>query len=183
SLGNGRQRRQEAARIMERVGLSADHLGRFPHAFSGGQRQRIAIARALILEPELLICDEPTSALDVSVQAQVLNLMRDLQTDLGLTYLFISHDLSVVAHIADRVAIMYLGRVVEEGPAEALFEAPNHPYTQALIAEVPRLDQRRRQFEPVKGEIPSPLDPPPGCHFHPRCPKAHARCSAEVPAL
>ncbi|MEM7497163.1 MAG: oligopeptide/dipeptide ABC transporter ATP-binding protein [Pseudomonadota bacterium] len=168
---------------LTKVGLDPGLKRRYPHQFSGGQRQRIGIARALAVQPRFLVCDEAIAALDVSIQAQVLNLFMKLRGELDLTYLFISHDLSVVAHIADRVAIMYLGRVVEEGPAEALFEAPNHPYTQALIAEVPRLDQRRRQFEPVKGEIPSPLNPPPGCHFHPRCPHAHARCSAEIPAL
>ncbi|MEL6765669.1 MAG: oligopeptide/dipeptide ABC transporter ATP-binding protein [Pseudomonadota bacterium] len=186
-LVHGLVKRGEVADYVDetltKVGLDPGLKRRYPHQFSGGQRQRIGIARALAVQPRFLVCDEAIAALDVSIQAQVLNLFMKLRAELDLTYLFISHDLSVVAHIADRVAIMYLGRVVEEGPAEALFEAPNHPYTQALIAEVPRLDQRRRQFEPVKGEIPSPLDPPPGCHFHPRCPKAHARCSAEVPAL
>ncbi|MEO0819121.1 MAG: oligopeptide/dipeptide ABC transporter ATP-binding protein [Pseudomonadota bacterium] len=167
--------------ILTRVGLDPALKRRYPHQFSGGQRQRIGIARALAVKPRFLVCDEAIAALDVSIQAQVLNLFMDLRNDFDLTYLFISHDLSVVEHIADRVAIMYLGRIVEQGPAEALFAAPNHPYTQALLAEVPRLDQRRRQFEPVKGEIPSPLDPPSGCHFHPRCPHATERCSATRP--
>ncbi|MEM6906502.1 MAG: ABC transporter ATP-binding protein [Pseudomonadota bacterium] len=165
------------------VGLDPALKRRYPHQFSGGQRQRIGIARALAVKPRFLVCDEAIAALDVSIQAQVLNLFMELRAQLDLTYLFISHDLSVVSHIADRVAIMYLGRVVEEGPAEALFQAPNHPYTQALIAEVPRLDQRRRQFAPIKGEIPSPLAPPPGCHFHPRCPQAAERCARDIPAL
>ncbi|MEM7529039.1 MAG: oligopeptide/dipeptide ABC transporter ATP-binding protein [Pseudomonadota bacterium] len=168
---------------LTKVGLDPGLKRRYPHQFSGGQRQRIGIARALAVQPRFLVCDEAIAALDVSIQAQVLNLFMKLRAELDLTYLFISHDLSVVAHIADRVAIMYLGRIVEQGPAEALFEAPNHPYTRALIAEVPRLDQRRRQFEPVKGEIPSPLHPPPGCHFHPRCPHAFETCAAEAPAL
>ena len=168
---------------MNRVGLDPTLKRRYPHQFSGGQRQRIGIARALAVKPEFLICDEAVAALDVSIQAQVLNLFMDLRRDLNLTYLFISHDLGVVEHLSDRVVIMYLGRVVESGPAEALFETPNHPYTQALLAEVPRLESRHRSFVPVKGEIPSPIHPPPGCHFHPRCPHAFARCKAEVPAL
>jgi peptide/nickel transport system ATP-binding protein len=168
---------------MSRVGLDPTLKRRYPHQFSGGQRQRIGIARALAVKPEFLICDEAVAALDVSIQAQVLNLFMDLRRDLNLTYLFISHDLGVVEHLSDRVVIMYLGRVVESGPAEEMFEAPNHPYTQALLAEVPRLESRHRSFVPVKGEIPSPIHPPPGCHFHPRCPHAFARCKAEVPAL
>ena len=168
---------------MNRVGLDPTLKRRYPHQFSGGQRQRIGIARALAVKPEFLICDEAVAALDVSIQAQVLNLFMDLRRDLNLTYLFISHDLGVVEHLSDRVVIMYLGRVVESGPAEELFEAPNHPYTQALLVEVPRLESRRRRFVPVKGEIPSPIHPPPGCHFHPRCPHAFERCKAEVPAL
>ena len=168
---------------MNRVGLDPTLKRRYPHQFSGGQRQRIGIARALAVKPEFLICDEAVAALDVSIQAQVLNLFMDLRRDLNLTYLFISHDLGVVEHLSDRVVIMYLGRVVESGPAEELFEAPNHPYTQALLVEVPRLESRRRRFVPVKGEIPSPIHPPPGCHFHPRCPHAFERCKAEVPTL
>ncbi len=169
--------------IMRRTGLDPSLKRRYPHQFSGGQRQRIGIARALAVKPRFLVCDEAIAALDVSIQAQVINLFVDLREELDLTYLFISHDLSVVEHISDRVVIMYLGRVVESAPIADIFDAPNHPYTVALLNEAPRLDQRRRAFEPVKGEIPSPLDPPPGCHFHPRCPHAHARCSSERPAL
>ena len=171
------------AALMRRVGLDPSYLRRYPHQFSGGQRARIGIARALAVKPEFLVCDEAVAALDVSIQAQVLNLFMDLREQLGLTYLFISHDLGVVRHLADRVVVMYLGRVVEIAPTEALFEAPNHPYTQALLAEVPRLDRKQRRFVPIKGEIPSPLNPPTGCHFHPRCPQAMARCAAEAPAL
>ena len=168
---------------MRRVGLDPALKRRYAHQFSGGQRQRIGIARALAVKPRFLVCDEAIAALDVSIQAQVINLFMDLREELGLTYLFISHDLSVVEHIADSVAIMYLGRIVETAPTEALFEAPRHPYTRALLAEAPRLDQRRRQFEPIRGEIPSPLDPPPGCHFHPRCPKTQDICRPALPAL
>ena len=171
------------AEVMLRVGLDPSYRRRYPHQFSGGQRQRIGIARALAVAPEFLVCDEAVAALDVSIQAQVLNLFMDLKADLGLTYLFISHDLGVVQHLSDRVVIMYLGRIVEVAATEALFAAPNHPYTKALLEEVPRLDSRRRDFEPIKGEIPSPLDPPLGCHFHPRCPFATERCKREVPAL
>jgi len=170
--------------VMARVGLDPDYRRRYPHQFSGGQRQRIGIARALAVKPEFLVCDEAIAALDVSIQAQVINLFMDLRQDLDLTYLFISHDLSVVEHISDRVVIMYLGRVVEVAPTSELFDhAPNHPYTHALLNEVPRLDMRGLDYQPVSGEIPSPIDPPPGCHFHPRCPQAMARCSAERPAL
>ena len=169
--------------LMTRVGLDPACKRRFPHQFSGGQRQRIGIARALAVNPEFLVCDEAVSALDVSVQAQILNLFMQLRTDLGLTCLFISHDLGVVEHLSDRVAIMYLGRIVESAPTEALFAVPNHPYTQALLHEVPRIDLRRRVFEAIRGEIPSPLDPPGGCHFHPRCPHAMTRCRIEVPRL
>ena len=169
--------------VMDRVGLDPSFKRRYPHQFSGGQRQRIGIARALAVKPEFIVCDESVAALDVSIQAQVLNLFMQLRADLDLTYLFISHDLGVVKHLSDRVVIMYLGRVVETAPTEALFAAPNHPYTQALLAEVPTLDSRRRVYAPVKGEIPSPLDPPPGCHFHPRCVHAMARCREVAPAL
>lgn len=169
--------------ILRRVGLDPGLKRRYPHQFSGGQRQRIGIARALAVKPRFLVCDEAIAALDVSIQAQVLNLFMDLRTEFDLTYLFISHDLSVVEHIADRVVIMYLGRVVESAPTEALFADPQHPYTQALLNEVPRLDQRKRDFRPVEGEIPSPLHPPPGCHFHPRCPQAMPVCSQTVPSL
>lgn len=166
-----------------RVGLEPSFKRRYPHQFSGGQRQRLGIARALAVNPEFIVCDEAVAALDVSIQAQVLNLFMKLREELGLTYLFISHDLGVVEHLSDRVAIMYLGRIVELAPTEELFAEPNHPYTQALLREVPRLDARRRRFEPVKGEIPSPLDPPSGCHFHPRCPFAMERCESEQPLL
>jgi peptide/nickel transport system ATP-binding protein len=169
--------------IMLRVGLDPSYKRRYPHQFSGGQRQRIGIARALAVQPEFIVCDEAVAALDVSIQAQVLNLFMKLREDFELTYLFISHDIGVVEHLADRVAIMYLGRIVEVAPAEALFDNPNHPYTRALLREVPRLDMRRRRYEPIKGEIPSPLDPPSGCHFHPRCPLARKRCPEEQPTL
>ncbi len=169
--------------VMRKVGLDASLKKRYAHQFSGGQRQRIGIARALAVKPKFLVCDEAIAALDVSIQAQVINLFMDLRQELGLTYLFISHDLSVVEHIADRVAIMYLGRIVETASTEEIFSDPRHPYTKALLAEAPRLDQRRREFLPIKGEIPSPLDPPPGCTFHPRCPLAIAECKANVPPL
>jgi peptide/nickel transport system ATP-binding protein len=169
--------------VMLRVGLDPEYRRRYPHQFSGGQRQRIGIARALAVKPEFLVCDEAIAALDVSIQAQVLNLFIDLREDLNLTYLFISHDLGVVEHISDRVIIMYLGRIIEMAPTEELFKSPNHPYTKALLNEVPRLDARRRDFAPVAGEIPSPIDPPSGCHFHPRCPHATERCRNEVPVL
>ena len=171
------------AETLARVGLDPAVADRYPHQFSGGQRQRIGIARALAVDPDFLICDESVAALDVSIQAQVLNLFMRLRQELGLTYLFISHDLGVVEHISDRVVILYLGRVVEVAPTDELFRAPNHPYTRALIAEVPRIDTDKRRFQPIRGEIPSPLAPPPGCHFHPRCPHAFARCREEVPAL
>jgi peptide/nickel transport system ATP-binding protein len=169
--------------IMLRVGLDPSYARRYPHQFSGGQRQRIGIARALAVQPDFLVCDESVAALDVSIQAQVLNLFMRLREELNLTYLFISHDLGVVEHLSDRVVIMYLGRVVEIAPTSELFADPNHPYTQALLAEVPRLETRQRKFAPVKGEIPSPIDPPSGCHFHPRCPQASTRCREEIPVL
>lgn len=169
--------------IMEKVGLDASMRRRYPHQFSGGQRQRIGIARALAVKPRFLVCDESIAALDVSIQAQVINLFMDLKSEFDLTYLFISHDLSVVKHIADRVVVMYLGRMVESAPAEDLFDSPLHPYSKALLNEVPRLDQRKRKFVPIKGEIPSPLDPPPGCHFHPRCTEVFEPCAKEQPAL
>jgi peptide/nickel transport system ATP-binding protein len=175
-----------AARVSEllfTVGLSPADSLRYPHAFSGGQRQRISIARALATQADILVCDEPTSALDVSVQAQILNLMRRLQDEFGLTYIFISHNLSVVRHMSDDLAIMYLGRIVELASTEALFHEPRHPYTRSLLDEVPRLDVKKRRFAALKGEIPSPLNPPPGCHFHPRCPLAMERCRIEAPAL
>ncbi|CTQ33220.1 ABC transporter ATP-binding protein [Jannaschia rubra] len=172
-----------AERLLEQVGLSADDVGKYPHQFSGGQRQRICVARALASEPKLIVCDEPTSALDVSVQAQVLNMMSDLKDEHGLTYLFISHDLTVVRHMADTIGVLYLGRLVEEAPPETLFTTPAHPYTAMLIDAAPRLDAFGREVEPPEGEIPDPIDPPKGCAFHPRCPLAIDRCTAERPAL
>jgi len=168
---------------LNRVGLDPTLMRRFPHQFSGGQRARIGIARALAVKPEFLVCDESVAALDVSIQAQVLNLFMELRSALNLTYLFISHDLGVVEHISDRVVIMYLGRVVETGRAAELFAGPNHPYTRALLAEVGKVEPKKRTFVPIKGEIPSPLDPPTGCHFHPRCPHALPRCRQSPPAL
>lgn len=169
--------------IMLKVGLDPAYKKRFPHQFSGGQRQRIGIARAMAVNPKLIVCDESVAALDVSIQAQVLNLFMKLRADLDLTYLFISHDLGVVEHISDRVVIMYLGRVVESASTDELFNHPSHPYTQALLKEVPRVNTGRKVFEPIKGEIPSPINPPRGCHFHPRCPMAHERCRVEIPAM
>ncbi len=169
--------------LLRTVGLSPSDGEKFPHEFSGGQRQRISIARALASEPEFLVCDEPTSALDVSVQAQVLNLMRRLQDELGLTYLFISHDMSVVRHMSDRIAVMYLGRIVEEGETEELFANPRHPYTKLLLQTIPNIAAPQRDREHAGGEVPSPLKPPSGCTFHPRCPIATARCSSDVPEI
>jgi len=171
------------ADLLRRVGLDPAFSRRYPHQFSGGQRARIGIARALAVKPEFLVCDEAVAALDVSIQAQVLNLFMDLRDEFGLTYLFISHDLGVVRHLSQRVVVMYLGRVVEIATTEALFDAPNHPYTQALLHEVPRIDRKHREFVPIRGEIPSPLAPPAGCHFHPRCPHAMPHCSVQAPAL
>jgi peptide/nickel transport system ATP-binding protein len=168
---------------LRRAGLDPAFKRRYPHQFSGGQRQRIGIARALAVQPEFLVCDEAVAALDVSIQAQILNLFMDLRRELDLTYLFISHDLGVVEHLSDRVLIMYLGRIVESAPAEEVFARPNHPYTQALLAEVPRIEARKRRFTALTGEIPSPLAPPSGCHFHPRCPHAMPRCTEEAPRL
>ena len=170
--------------LLETVGLQADHMQRFAHEFSGGQRQRIGIARALAVRPKLIICDEPVSALDVSIQAQVINLLEDLQEKLGLTYLFIAHDLSVVEHISNRVAVMYLGRVVEIAGARALYDNPRHPYTEALLSAVPIPDPTvKRRRVTLQGDVPNPIHPPAGCHFHPRCPIAVARCASEAPAL
>ena len=172
-----------AERLLEQVGLSPADAGKFPHQFSGGQRQRIAIARALASNPRLIVADEPTSALDVSVQAQVLNLMTDLQEELGLTYLFITHDLTVVEHMADTVGVLYLGRLVEEAPRDELFARPRHPYTRMLFDAAPRTDAFGREVDPPKGEIPDPINPPPGCAYHPRCPLAVDRCRVERPRL
>ncbi|MET1415416.1 oligopeptide/dipeptide ABC transporter ATP-binding protein [Roseibium sp. HPY-6] len=169
--------------IMRKVGLDPSLKRRYAHQFSGGQRQRIGIARALAVKPKFLVCDEAIAALDVSIQAQVINLFMDLREEFGLTYLFISHDLSVVEHIADRVAIMYLGRIVESASTEEIFSAPRHPYTRALLAEAPRLDQRKRDFAPIEGEIPSPLAPPDGCFFNPRCQHAQDICRQRQPQL
>lgn len=177
------ERSPYVADMLGRVGLDPQMARRYPHQFSGGQRARIGIARALAVKPEFLVCDEAIAALDVSIQAQVINLFMDLRADFDLTYLFISHDLGVVQHIADRVVIMYLGRFVEMAPAEDLFRGANHPYAQALLSEMPRVTTERRIFHPIAGEIPSPLDPPTGCHFHPRCPHAKPRCALERPAL
>ncbi len=174
----------EVLRLLTLVGLDSHHLNRYPYEFSGGQRQRIAIARAIALKPKLLVLDEAVSALDVSTQNQILNLLEDLQAEFGMAYLFISHDLGVVRHIADRVAVTYLGRIVEQGPVEGIFDAPAHPYTRALLAAVPIPDpvrQRARRAPPLAGEIPSPLDPPPGCAFHGRCPFAQPVCSERMP--
>jgi peptide/nickel transport system ATP-binding protein len=171
------------ASIMQKVGLDATLAKRFPHQFSGGQRARIGIARALAVKPTFIVCDEAVAALDVSIQAQVLNLFIQLREELALTYLFISHDLGVVHHVSDRVVVMYLGRVVEEGPTTEIFASPNHPYTQALLKEIPSLAVKKKKFVAVTGEIPSPLNPPTGCHFHPRCPHATQRCQDTPPVL
>jgi peptide/nickel transport system ATP-binding protein len=171
------------AATMQKVGLDATLAKRFPHQFSGGQRARIGIARALAVKPTFIVCDEAVAALDVSIQAQVLNLFIQLREELALTYLFISHDLGVVHHVSDRVVVMYLGRVVEEGPTAEIFASPNHPYTQALLKEIPSLAVKKKQFVAVTGEIPSPLNPPTGCHFHPRCPHATKQCQETPPVL
>ncbi len=179
----GKRDREAAVReMMGKVGLRPEHYHRYPHMFSGGQRQRIAIARALMLRPKVVVADEPVSALDVSIQAQVLNLLAELQAEFALSYLFVSHDLGVVRHIADDVLVMYLGRTAEQGPKEALFAQPLHPYTQALLAGTPSVDKKRERIV-LRGELPSPLDPPSGCAFHTRCPHATERCRAEPPAL
>ncbi|MFT4266533.1 MAG: dipeptide ABC transporter ATP-binding protein [Xenophilus sp.] len=175
--------RERVGELLRSVGLSPLDMAKYPHQFSGGQRQRISIARALATAPEFLVCDEPTSALDVSVQAQVLNIMKDLQRERGLTYLFISHNLAVVRHVSDQVGVMYLGRLVERADKAELFARPRHPYTRMLLDAIPQMHAVGRARTPVQGEVPNPLNPPTGCAFHPRCPHANARCSAERPAL
>ena len=176
------QREQRVRAMLTRVGLREEQIGRYPHQFSGGQRQRIGIARALVTRPELVVCDEPVSALDVSIKAQILELMAELKKELGLTYLFISHDIAVVGYLADRIAVMYLGEIVEVGPTRDVMRAPRHPYTQALMSAVPRVDAlARRQRIVLKGDLPSPIDPPTGCKFHTRCPSAMAHCATHVP--
>lgn len=182
-LEEGAALRKRIAKLLDHVGFSDKDGEKYPHEFSGGQRQRISIARALAGDPEFLVCDEPTSALDVSVQAQILNLMKDLQKELGLTYLFISHDLAVVSHISDYLGVMYLGRLVEAGRAEDIFDHPQHPYTRMLLDAIPDIEMSGRRRIPVAGEVPSPMAPPPGCHFHPRCPFADARCREEIPGI
>lgn len=181
-IGAKQERKNLALEILKKVGFNEEHYSRYPHEFSGGQRQRIGIARSLVLEPKLIICDEPVSALDVSIQAQIVNLLKSLQKELNLSYLFISHDLSVVRHIADKVGVMYLGNLVEQAPTEELFTDPLHPYTKSLISAVPLLNpESKREKMVIKGEIPSPLNPPSGCVFHTRCPVAFDRCKTEVP--
>lgn len=177
------EQRDYVIELMEKVGLSGAYADRYPHQFSGGQRQRIGIARALAVKPSILICDEAVAALDVSIQAQVLNLFMDLREEFDLTYLFISHNLGVVEHISDRVVIMYLGKAVEVASTEDLFDNPNHPYTRLLLDQLPLLEARERDYQPIIGELPSPLDPPPGCPFHPRCPHVMDRCRSEMPQL
>ncbi|PYE86466.1 peptide/nickel transport system ATP-binding protein [Phyllobacterium leguminum] len=180
-LARAPERNAYVDRYLTLAGFDPAMKKRFPHQFSGGQRQRVNIARALAVQPKFLVCDESVAALDVSIQAQVINLFMELRDKLDLTYLFVSHDLGVVEHISDRVAIMYLGRIVEEAPVEEIFRHANHPYTRALLAEVPRIEPGKRRFKAVEGELPSPLNPPKGCHFHPRCPLATARCREEIP--
>lgn len=180
----GKELEKYIAELLERVGLRSEHMSRYPHAFSGGQRQRVGIARALALDPELVVADEAVSALDVSVRAQILNLMIELQQELNLTYLFISHDLSVVEYIADRVAVMYVGKLVELAPTDKLFQTPKHPYTEALLSAIPIADPRRRSERIIlEGEVADPANPPSGCYFHPRCPYAKDRCITETPVL
>jgi len=183
-IGTSTERSQRIRGLLDRVGLAASALHRFPHEFSGGQRQRIGIARAIALDPKLVVCDEPVSALDVSIRSQILNLLLELQHEMGLTYLFIAHDLAVVKHMSDRIAVMYLGRIVEFAEAEALYRCPRHPYTRFLIASIPVPDPQRRQPRKILGgDVPSPINPPSGCHFRTRCPYAIPRCAVETPVL
>ncbi len=182
-LVSPKNRDEFAQSLFAKVGLNPEMMDRYPHQLSGGQRSRLGIARALAVNPEFLICDEAVAALDVSIQAQVLNLFMDLRADFNLTYLFISHDLGVVRHLTDRVVIMYLGRIVEEGATAEIFARANHPYTKALLSEMPVIRAQHKTFHPIMGEIPSPMNPPSGCHFHPRCPHAIKRCSQEAPTL
>lgn len=183
-IGNRKTRQQKVEKLLEIVGLPSRSVTRYPFEFSGGQRQRIGIARAIALNPKLIICDEPVSALDVSIQSQIMNLLVDLQKEFNLSYLFIAHDLAVVKHVSDRIAIMYLGKLVEEGPGQTIYENARHPYTQSLISAIPIPDPRHHvQRQVLTGDVPSPIDPPDGCSFHPRCPKAMPECKAKVPQL
>ncbi|MNK07834.1 Oligopeptide transport ATP-binding protein OppF [compost metagenome] len=184
SVGSMAEREQRVLELIELVGLRKSHVNRYPHEFSGGQRQRISIARSIALNPEIIICDEPVSALDVSIQAQILNLLKDLQEKLGLTYIFISHDLSVIEHVCDRIAVMYLGKIVEVASRDELFANPQHPYTQALIGSIPRVGQGKKMMKKsLSGEVPSPINPPSGCTFHPRCPYKMDVCTEKIPQL
>ncbi len=182
-LAKGADIERRVGELLDKVGLPRAAYSRYPHEFSGGQRQRVGIARALAVEPDIIVADEPVSALDVSVQAQIINLLADLQNDMGLTYLFVAHDLSVVEHVSDRISVMYLGRIVESAPAKELFSAPMHPYTQGLLASIPTATPGRRVKAAISGDVPSPVDIPTGCSFHTRCPKTIGRCSEETPRL